>query len=318
MSDTNPPPPATPTPPTTSAATGNRRYAVAGAVAALVVVAAAIVVLATRSDDETAADGACIADLMARLPGDTAFAQGSDLVAARDRGYDDSSTEALVDSTVEVGVHPDPLSRRVLLQQFELDADAMPFDPADVECWVGDLGDFVARGSFDHDRVRSARYGEGLHVAADGGFVATDRVLLSSPTGDATGPEGLVDAFDVLDRDGVLSFAFMTGRVDGEADRSWIGIGLVPEGSSAWGLSAVWAFGDDATAQAGEPRLREILAETSAVGQLVAGDPAEALERDGAVLWLRDRLDVAPHQWMALMQRLDAAFAFDPHAESGE
>lgn len=286
-----------------------------GAVALAAVVAVVAVVLVTGGDDDESASG-CVADLMARVPEDARFIEGGDLAAARDRGYDDSTVESLAETSAATGVYPDPLTRRVVLVNFDPDTDAMPFDPADVECWVGVQNEFVARGDFDPERVRSSRYGEGLELSADDDLVASERVWLSEPVDDDdAGPDGLSDAFEALDGDGVVSFALAPGRVDGEEDRSWIGVGLVPEEDDDWGLSAVWSFRDDATAEDGEAPLRELLSERSVLAELVAGDPGDDLERVGATLHLRSTLTADRQQWMAAFQRIDPALTFDPYAE---
>lgn len=293
-----------------------RRGLIIGALAVAVAAAVIVAVLVTGGDDESASS--CIDDLMARVPADARFVEGGDLATAREHGYDDSTVESLAETSAATGVYPDPLTRRVVLVNFDLDPEAMPFDPADVDCWVGVQNEFVARGDFDPERVRSARHGEGLELSADDDVVATERVWLSEPVDDDAGPEGLSAAFESLDGDGVVSFALAPGRVRGEEDRSWIGVGLVPEEDDDWGLSAVWSFRDDATAEDGEPLLRDLLSERSVVADIVAGDPGDDLERDGATLRLRSTLTADRQQWMVAFQRIDPVLTFDPYAEPDE
>src|SRR5690606_24064482 len=102
-----------------------RRGLIIGALAVAVAAAVIVAVLVIGGDDESASS--CVGDLMARVPADARFVEGGDLATAREHGYDDSTVESLAETSAATGVYPDPLTRRVVLVNFDLDPEAMPF-----------------------------------------------------------------------------------------------------------------------------------------------------------------------------------------------
>lgn len=269
-------------------------------VAVLVVVVGGVVVLA--GDDSDGASG-CVPDLVGHLPADTDVLYASDLAAAREAGYDDTDLDALKESSIETGIMPDPVTRRVLAATFDIE-DA-PYAPADVRCWVGGNVGYVARGSFD-DEQRMDDSDIELTVAGD---LVTDSP--SDPDLRAPGepPAGLELVAGALADQGALTFA-ATQLTDPEQPVTrWSGMGLAS--GDDWDLVLAWGFPDDG-AEAGEAAVRDALSSPrSTLDNLVDGDPTEALERSGPVVTLRAPLAGEPTDWTEALWRFDPALTLD-------
>jgi hypothetical protein len=245
------------------------------------VVVAAVAVVAVRGGD----DGEpCVSDLARRMPADVTLLTGSDLRRARDAGYDDDTFEAMSGSAVELDVIPDPVTMEGVQRGGQGDG---PFDPADVGCWVGDFDTFVARGEFDEERVAAAG-DDALRVDGDLLADAPDGVPAS---GDAPAP--LLAAVDALEDEGAVSFRLSAGP--GDDTPAWAGTGLAR--GSGWDLVVVWAYADDTAAADGEESIRAALDDDSSIPEMVTGDAAGALARDGTTVRLRAPLRDAPNTW---------------------
>ncbi len=296
---------------------------IAAVVAVIAIVVVAVAVLATGGDDEAEqAEGAeeasgCLAELAQRLPEDMGAVEAANLVVARANGYDDSSVEAMIDSSIAVSTSPDPLTRQFVFQRMETDVE-MPYRPFDVDCWVGDLRNFAISGNFDRDRFANAdsRVANQVVLADDNRLAVSAWSLLEDSDDGDTGDDRstlLAQAVGALGSDTSYS-RLIPGRVGGEDGGAWIGSGLAPEDSS-WSVTTVWAYADPAVAEEAEPLLRELLAGgQSQYSDLVEGDPSADLTRDGGVLRVRSRLSGEPQDWYALLNRLDAILLFDPRS----
>jgi hypothetical protein len=202
-----------------------------------------------------------VTGLVDHMPAETVAVQGSDLVRARQAGYDDSGElEDLGESVTATAVSPDPLSHE-RLRQFREESDLAGYEPGDVECWLGPLDQgFVARGSFDADRVGRSGGAEDGSLELGGGLLAHSEdgepdQLLASREQPAT-VRGLVEAFD---RHGAISFS---GSTDGDdPTQPWVGIALAR--ADDWELLVVLSLPDGAAAVAAEADVREVLQDES-------------------------------------------------------
>ena len=285
----------------------------AGCAVAAVAVAAG---LAWRGGD-AGGGSACLRDLAGHLPAGATFVSGGDLEAARRAGYDDADPEAIAEQAIETGVVPDPVTQD-RLRRF---ADDQAFPPAAVRCWVGDTDGFVAAGDLgDVDVDTGARAdgaaGPGGAFAVDGDLLAraSDRERASALLEEGDPPPPLLAAVGALAAEDVASFQLVRGPDDASGDGGdtdaadpWAGTALAG-GEGGWDLVAVWAFAEDGGpgADAGEDAVREALGDSS-LGDLVEGDPADALRRSGDVLVLRAPLAVEPTRWSFPIATFDPA-----------
>lgn len=251
---------------------------------------------ATQDDDATAA-GTCVADLMTHLPSDATSIDGADLAAARDAGFDDSDFEALVASSMETGVRPDPVLTQVVTRMLT-DAE-LSHDSADVDCWVAtiDPDQWVAQGDFDVARVEGSDIADSVAVNDDGSLIGGSDALLDA--GDEAPPLA-PEALDALGPD-VVAFSLLS-LDDGT---TWFGIGLA-RGSGDWELALSWSFADRAAAEAAEADVRGVLDGESRVPEMVSGDLADDLTRDGATLSARGRMSGEPTTWLQPLRNFDA------------
>jgi hypothetical protein len=261
----------------------------------LVVVGA---VVFTGDDGDSASS--CVTDLVGHLPADTALVTASDLAAARAAGYDDSSVDAMLDSSLEIGVVPDPLTHRMI--QMLAGFDDAPYDPGDVRCWVGSDGSsFVARGAFDEQRVD----GSGMELRLDGDLVtdsSTDPDLMTA----GAPPAALVTITTALADEGALSYLVTAPPVGDGPGEHWVGVALAR--SQSWDLVVAWSYPDDDVAMTGEAAVRDALTSTSALTHMIdedAVDVTDALERNGSIVILRAPLVGEPHTWARLSYQVD-------------
>lgn len=247
----------------------------------------------------------CMTGLVDHLPADAEVVQGSDLGRAREAGYDDGGgLEQLADSTLATGVIPDPLTNQNLTM-YTPPSENTGYEPGDVDCWLGPLEpSFVARGSFDADRVAQSESGEQGTIELDGGLLAYGSegapgdLLVTRDQPDSM--RRLVEAFD---RQDAVSFSATSAGDD--SSEGWTGVGLAR--GDGWEMLAVWSLPDGEAADAAETDIRAALADDSHLGELIDGDPADLLERDGATLWLRGPLSGEPRTWLDPFRYLDPA-----------
>lgn len=268
-------------------------YAGAAAVLVLAVGGAWIVARDEGGGAGGAGGAACLAGLVGHLPADVAVVHGADLTRAREAGYDDGDTDAMVEGSIELGAGPDPVTLRVF--QESAGRDELPYAPGDVDCWVAEHLAMAARGSFDPDAVESSDL---VEMRVDGDVLTSGL----DPEGGDPSPT-LAAAVDVLEREDAVLFA--VGMSDDDPAGLWSGLGLAA--GDRWDLVAVWSFPDAAAAGDGEVAVRDALASGSGIPDLVAGDAAGALERDGAILTLRAPLAADTSDWRLPFVRFDAA-----------
>lgn len=272
---------------------------VIGVIALAAVAFVGALVLIGRATQDRTSSSACIADLVARLPDDLTSIDGVDLEAARAAGFDDSSIDELVQSSIDTGVRPDPVIARVISGGMSDDVD-LSHEPAQIECWVGSLaGDgWVARGEVDPQRVEDSDVADLLVVSEDGTLLGSDASMLVA---DGAGPAGAVAALDALGSD-LVAFS-LVGR-DGPDE--WIGLGLLHSGT--WDLAVSWSFADASSAERAEPAVREVLESESRVPDLVIGDLSRSLTREGPTLSVRGQLLREPSTWTQPLQQFDPIF----------
>ena len=263
----------------------------------------AIAALSFRKDD--GGGSGCVTRLVDHLPADVENVEGSDLGRARAAGYDDDGDVfQLADSVLATGVAPDPLSDESRLR-FEEPSTHAGYDPADVECWLGLLDlTFVASGSFEAGQIDRSDRGEPGSMALEPGFLAYSRdgtpdEMLATRDQPAS-LRGLVEA---LDRHGAVSFSGTTTGDDPSGP--WSGVALAR--GDDWEMLVVWSLPDAGAAGDAQAAVHAALADDSNLGDVIEGDPADLLERDGATLWLRAPLAGEPGSWTDPLRDLDPA-----------
>ncbi len=241
----------------------------------------------------------CIAGLVEQLPDDATGLRGADLEVARVAGYDDSDTEAMVESALELGDGPDPVTMQVRNRTF--DDEDMPYAPSDVDCWVADGNMVAMRGTFDEDAVESSDIAD---MEVDGDVLTTG----FDPADAGDTPPGLTRAVDALvSEDAALLAVVPVG--DDPATGPWTGVGLAV--GDPWDLAVVWAYPDADTAADATDAVRAALDADSTIPDLVDGDAAAAVERDGSVVALRAPMAGEPSEWRRPLVVLDAALLVD-------
>lgn len=262
-------------------------------VAALLVVAGVGIFVLSRDGGGDASG--CLGRLAAHLPADAQTVNGSDLVRAREAGFEDSgSSEDLSQSAQATGVMSDPLTLRQIMTMQEPTGSA-PYGPDAVDCWLGDMEQaFVARGRFDPGQVGQSE------PAAGGSLQLNGSVLAHSPAGEPGDllrtreqPTTLLGLVDALDRQDVISFSATANGDDPSG--SWTAVGMTR--TDRWELLVVWSLPDADAARSAEADVTTVLDENSRLGDLVEGEPAEHLRRDGSALWLRAPLSGEPASW---------------------
>lgn len=255
----------------------------------------AVLVLAfvlTRGGGGPSSDGTCFTDLLAHFPAsERAVISGTDLVQARDAGFDDGAAlEDLGTSLDETGAIADPLTFRYRISELlsvENFSGRTGVAPGDIACSLSDGDRSVFTGSFDPAEVK------GSEVGATGRLAATeDRMALVQG--------GRLDAQDLLepaDGDGLASQKDLKAvmeslRTDGaysvvveraakkRAAAQVAGIGVGHEGDTRT-LVIAWSFRDPAAAKAGRAAM------VSRINQAVQGATsitASDLEVDGTLV----------------------------------
>lgn len=287
--------------------------ALLAAVSAVVALAASIfLIVSLQGDSEDDSASGCLAELASRMPGDAFVVEAANLVVARQNGYDDSSVEAMMESSLEGVTGPDPLTAQSIRRDFDLDTP-MPYRPSDVDCWVWSGSHFVMSGDFDPDEFAKADEGvaDRVVLSDDNEIAASDDALLVDAD-DAVNAL-LVEAVEAIGADAIHA-RLILGRVGGEDGGAWIATSLSQDGDGH-AVTTAWVFDDPAVAEEAEPLLRQLLqGDDSGYPQLVAGDPSTDLTRDGRVARVRSRLDGEPSDWYVLLNQLDPILTFDPRA----
>jgi hypothetical protein len=246
----------------------------------------------------------CVTGLVDHMPTDAGVVQGSDLARAREAGYDDGGDVAnMADSVLATGVMPDPVTHQSL-QLFVEPSEYAGYEPADVDCWLGPIEpSFVARGSFDADRIRrSDRGGDGSVVLDDGLLAYESDGEPGHVLGTRDQPATLRDIVDAFDQHGAVSFSATSAD---DPSGPWSGVALAR--GDDWEMLVMWTFPDTDAAGAAESDVRGVLGDDSVLGELIEGDPADLLERDGTTLWLRAPLAAEPRRWLDPLRHLDPA-----------
>jgi hypothetical protein len=287
-------------------------------VAAVVVIAVAglvavgVTVMGGDDGDDTSSSG-CLSGLGGQVPQEECVVQGTDLERARAAGMDDSGgVNGALDWSIETGVGFDPLTSRLISSEPGDPSTATGYETADVDCWVGGIQSFAARGSFDAGRVASSEFGSSGEGEGEGELEVDGDVLVRRGTASdrSTGRTGLstpaATLVAALDDQDVIGFTGLSSDDNGE---QWTGVGLAR--GDDWDLVIAWAFADETQAEAREGDVRDALTdERSSVEELVGDDPVDSLERDGPTLWLRAPLVAeATSAWYRLQAALDPIFA---------
>lgn len=232
------------------------------ALPAVGIVAVALILLTLVrgcGSDEPSTAGTCLTDLSAHLPADTSIVYGTDLVQARNAGYDESGSLEEVGASLDAtGAIPDPVSTRyrfsqlTSLEEFEARTG---MSPGDAECTLSSGNRSVLSGSFDPVVVAGSQAG------ANGDLAATDD-LLAMGSGDADPKAMLEPAEDgglasddsmiaVLERlrdDGAYSVIVQQGSGGAQAVAAGIGVGGSGDDLT---VPVTWVFEDDSAAKAG-------------------------------------------------------------------
>jgi hypothetical protein len=267
-----------------------------------------------------------VSSLVDHLPADAQIVNGSDHQRAQAAGIDlGAPIEDLSDQLLDTGFQPDPLYFQTVFQ-FAQDPEAVGYEPADVDCWLGDFRQaFTARGDFDADAVTGAEANEGRD---DGELVVADGLLAVDPDGEAdksiegAPPEStaLVNLLEGLDRRGALTFLGLQAGDD--ADDPWVGIGLADGDGGDFDLVLVWAYGD--ADDIGDSDRADIVAAVGdgSVDEMIDGEPDDLVQEDGATFWMRAPLTVETNRWVQPQRVFDPVFtavgdAFDDADDTG-
>ena len=263
---------------------------------------AAIVVLVIGGAWLVAGDengSGCVSGLIDQLPDEATGLRGADLEVARAAGYDDSDTDAMIESAFELGDGPDPVTMQVRNRSF--DDEDMPYAPSDVDCWVTDRNMVAIRGTFDEDAVESSDIAD---MEVDGDVLTT-----GFDPADAGDPSpGLTRAVDALVRDDAALFMLVPVG-DDPATGPWTGVALAA--GEPWDLVVVWAYPDVDSATDATDAVQAALTSDSIIPGLIDGDAADAVEREGSVVVLRAPLAGEPSDWRQPLVVLDAALGVD-------
>ena len=263
---------------------------------------AAIVALAVGGAWLVAGDengSGCVTGLIEQLPGEATGLRGADLEVARAAGYDDSDSDAMIESAFELGDGPDPITMQVRNRTF--DDEDVPYAPSDVDCWVADGNMVAIRGTFDEDAVESSDIAD---MEVDGDVLTTG----FDPAAAGDTPPGLTRAVDALVRDDAA--LFMVVPVGDPATGPWTGMALAA--GDPWDLAVVWAYPDAETAADATDDVQAALTSDSIIPDLIEGDAAAAVERDGSVVVLRAPMAGEPSDWRQPLVVLDAALQVGP------
>ena len=292
------------------------RWALPAAIAAVVLLVVVVVVVASRGGGGSSDAGSCLQDLSAHLPASTRLVDGTDLVAARQAGYDDgSSLEDLGDSQRESGALPDALTEQYRYQQlFGLDdfTARTGVEPKDVECSLGSAEETVLSGSFDPAEVN------GSAAAADGrlranedrlalvrGDGAADTMLEPLDGGGLAENQAAMAVLESLRQQGSYSVLVQVGgpRATRQARAAGFGVARPDEGGGdEKALVVAWSFADDDAAAAGRPqvveRVNDALKGTTSIS-------AADLTLDGSLVRAKIATRRAPDLYLVLRTKVD-------------
>lgn len=260
----------------------------AGGVLALLVLAFVL----TRGGGGASNGGSCMTELLAHFPsGERQVLSGTDLVQARDAGFDDgASLEDLGTSLDDTGAIPDPLSFRYRISELATVDDFSArtgVAPGDIACALSDGDRSVFTGSFDPAEVT------GSEVGATGRLAATeDRLALAqggereaSDLLDPADDDGLASQDDVrgvverLREDGAYSLVLERAAKKGSAAQVG-GLGVGGSGDART-LVIAWSFRDASAAKSGRAAM------VSRINEVVQGATsitAADLEVDGTMV----------------------------------
>lgn len=269
---------------------GLPRWALPAGGGVLVVLVLAFVL--TRGGGGPSNGGACLTDLLAHFPAsEREVLSGTDLVQARDAGFDDgASLEDLGTSLEETGAIPDPLSFRYRISELATVDDFTArtgVGPGDIACALSDGDRSVFTGSFDPAEV------SGSEVGASGRLAATEErlALVRGSDRDATdlldpakggGLRSEDDVRAVVERlreDGAYSVVVeRAAKARSAAQVGGLGVG---GDGDARTLVIAWSFRDAKSAKAGRAAM------VSRINEVVQGATsitASDLEVDGTLV----------------------------------
>lgn len=270
---------------------GLPRWAVPAA-AAGVVLLLVLVLVVFRGGGGRSDAGACLTDLSEHLPESSSVAFGSDLVQARDAGYDDGGElEDLGSTQRETGTLPDPLTQQLRFGRLVSVEDFTArtgVEPGQVDCALSDGARSVLSGSFDEAEVN------GSTVADDGDLAATeDRLGYATGDGD---PERLLEPRDggglgsnddvaavitsLRDADS-YSLLVQVGNPNAEVRARAAGLGVADADGDDRALLVAWSFADDDAATAGRP---EVVERVNDALRGVTSISADDLQVDGSLV----------------------------------
>lgn len=293
-------------PPGSGSRRRTRRPVVIAGTVAVVAVAAGAAAIAVIGGDESAAG--CLPSLGPPVRVDDGPVVGSDLARARSLVDDPPGRrwEDVLDFSAETGAAVDPLSVGAQAATFDDPSEHLGYDWADVDCWIQGSSRMAARGSFDDERMAAADE-LGFDVALDGDVLTYTNVPDDQARDEGGGevPSQVTELLEVVYRNEAVSFTAWPDASGPPADGVWLLTGVAPgEGPE---LLLAWAFPTEEEAVSGEGELRAVLADESAVGDEVDGDPAELLARDGSTLVLRAPFTAEIASGSDLLYELDPA-----------
>ncbi|CAN5563377.1 hypothetical protein BH10ACT1_BH10ACT1_05110 [soil metagenome] len=247
--------------------------------AALVVIILLVVVFGGGSGDRKDA-GSCLTDLMAHIPEESRLVYGTDLVQARDAGYQDGGTlEELGDSQAATGALPDALTaefRFSLLLSDEAFAARTGVSSDQIDCSLSDLRRSVLSGSFDVAEVDGSTVGDDGHLAATEELAALTtgdsdpkKLLEERDGGGLAGNDGAKAVLESLRDQGAYTVLVQAGNPDAEKRARAAGLGVAEGTDDDRALVVAWSFADDDAAKAGRgdvvERVNDVLAGTTSI-----------------------------------------------------
>lgn len=262
-------------------------------IGAVVVLLLTIIVVSTRGGGRDNA-GSCLTDLSANLPESSSLVYGTDLIQARNAGYQDGGTlEELGTSQAQTGALPDALTRLYrygqLITTEEFTAKT-GVDATKIECALNDQQRTVMSGSFSAAEVSNSSVANEGHLAASGdrlGFTSGDadpKKLLEPRDGSGLQSNTAVNqAITSLRDNGSYSIVVQVGNPNAEKRARAAGLGVASGTASGEGRALVvaWVFADANAAKNGRndivDRVNLALPGSSAI---TAGD----LQLDGSLV----------------------------------
>lgn len=232
-----------------------------------VVIVALILLTLVRGcgSSESSDAGTCLTDLAVHLPADSSAVYGTDLVQAREAGYDEGGSLEEVGASMDAtGTIPDPVSTRyrfsqlTTLEQFEARTGIAP---GDAECALSTGNRSVLGGSFDPVAVKGSQAGANGDLAATEDLLAMGTgsadpkaMLESVKNGGLADDEAMVAVIERLRDDGAYSVIVQRGS--GGSRALAVGIG-VAGGEDDRTVPVTWIFKNESAATAGRANVVE-------------------------------------------------------------